>query len=160
MAKFEMQGFEAYASQLKRLSDKAESMIKRAVFVGAKEITDAVRAEIAALPEVSVNPPTGGQLNGVFSYEKQGLLSGMGLAKMQNSAGFINTQLGFEGYNRMKSKSYPNGHPNALIARAVNSGTSYRRKIPFINRAVKAAQAAAEAAMRAQLDTDIQNETK
>lgn len=160
MAKFEFTGISEYTAALDRLSDKAEGMIKRAVFDGAKEIADAVRAEISALPEVSVNPPSGGQMNGVFSYEKQGLLSGMGLAKMRNAGGFIHTQVGFEGYNRLKSKSYPNGHPNALIARAVNSGTSYRRKIPFINRAVKAAQAAAEAAMRARLDADLETETK
>lgn len=160
MAKLAFTGISEYTAMLDRLSDKAEGMIKRAVFVGAREIADEVRAEISALPEVSVNPPPGGKLNGVFSYEKQGLLSGMGTAKMQNANGYIHTQVGFEGYNRMKSKSYPNGHPNVLIARAVNSGTSYRQKIPFINNAVKAALAAAEAAMRAQLDADIENETK
>ena len=160
MARFEFDGINTYAQKLKRLSDKAEGMIKRAVYVGAGVVADHAREAIQGLPEAETNPPPGRQLNGVFSYEKAGLLAGLGLATMQFAGGFIHTKLGFEGYNRLKSKSYPGGHPNALIARAINSGTSYRRKIPFISSAVKASQAAAEAAMRAQLDADLSKETR
>lgn len=160
MAKFQFQGVNEYAEQLTRLSEKSVGMIKRAVFDGAAIVADAVKAEISALPEATVNPQPGEQLNGVFGYEKEGLINGLGLAKMTNENGFINTKLGFEGYNRMKSKSYPNGHPNALIARAIESGSSVRRKIPFVSRAVKAAKEKAEAAMMARLEADIKNETK
>lgn len=159
MANMKWTGLDAYASQLTRLRDKAEGMIKRAVYKGAEVIGDAVRSEIEALPEQTENPPRGQQMNGVFGYEKDGLLAGVGLSKMQNEDGYINTKLGFTGYNRLMSKTYPNGHPNALIARAVNSGSSVRRRIPFITNAVRSAKAKAEEAMRAQLDADLKNET-
>lgn len=160
MAKIEFRGIDEYVKQLQRISDKSEGMIKRAVYEGAAIVADTVKTEIAALPEVNANPPPGNQLNGVFGYEKQGLLSGVGLSAMQNENGYINTKLGFTGYNRMKSKSYPKGHPNALIARSINSGSSFRRRIPFINNAVRAARAKAEDAMRSKLDADLTKETK
>lgn len=160
MAKFQFRGIDNYAKKLYKLSNKSEGMIKRAVWEGAHIIADAVVDEIKALPEVNANPKPGEELTGVFSYEKQGLLEGMGLPEMQNDNGFINTKIGFEGYNRLKSKSYPNGHPNALIARSINSGSSYRRRHPFMMRAIAKAKEKAKAAMKQSLEKDIENVMK
>ena len=76
---------------------------------------------------------------------------------MKNVNGYIHTKFGFAGYNSLKSKKYPKGHPNVMIARAVEKGTSFRRKNPFINKATKAAAKAAEAAMRARFDEDTKD---
>lgn len=161
MATFVFEGINEYAAQLKKLDDKAEGMIKRAVYDGAAVVLQAVVSEINGLPVIKNRyRETKLPLTGVTETQKRGLLAGVGLAKMVNQNGFINTKLGFSGYNAAKSDKYPNGQPNALIARAVNSGSSTRVKIPFINRAVKAAQAGAEAAMKARFDADTQNMTK
>ena len=56
----------------------------------------------------------------------------------------------------MKTKKYPNGQPNALIARAVNSGTSFRKKTRFLDKAVNASKKAAEAAMDAACSREIE----
>ena len=52
----------------------------------------------------------------------------------------------------MLTRKYPHGQPNALIARAVISGTSFRKKNNFVGRAVKAVKAEAENQMRAAFD--------
>lgn len=158
MATFVYQGINEYASQLKHMSDKAEGMIKRAVYDGAAVVLASVVSEINGLPVIKNGyRRTSLPMNGVTETQKRGLLAGVGLAKMQNQGGFINTKLGFDGYNGVRNGKYPNGQPNALIAQSVNSGSSVRVKIPFINRAVKAAKAEAEAAMAARFDADTQN---
>ena len=133
-------------------------MIKRAVYDGAAVVLAAVVSEINGLPVIENRyNVTKLPMLGVPETQKRGLLAGVGLAKMQNQGGFINTKLGFDGYNGVRNGKYPNGQPNALIAQSVNSGSSVRVKIPFINRAVKAAKAEAEAAMAARFDADTQN---
>ena len=161
MAKFQFEGLDAYLNQLHDLETSTDGIIKRAVYDGAAEVAKAVEAEIRALPEVDgYQYPWQLPIKGVTKEQKDGLLEGLGLAKMQNDNGYINTKLGFDGYNKVESKKFPSGQPNALIANAINSGTSTRRKDPFINRAVKASKAKAEAAMAARLDEDIKNITK
>lgn len=154
MAKFEFQGLDEYLKVLADLGDKSEGLIKRAVYDGAAEVAKSVEAEILALPEndgFQVRLP----IRGVSKEQKKGLLEGMGFAKMENENGFINTKLGFDGYNEVKTKQFPKGQPNAMIARSINSGSSTRQKDPFMNRAVKAAKAKAENAMASRLDEDI-----
>lgn len=52
----------------------------------------------------------------------------------------MNVKLGFDGYNTVKTNSYPNGQPNVMIARAIESGSSIRDKHPFVRPAVNAAK--------------------
>lgn len=161
MATFVFEGINEYASKVSSLVEKSEGMIKRAVYDGAGVVLQAAIAEISALPVVENRyRVTGLPMRGITETQKAGLLQGIGLAKMRNDGGLVNTKLGFDGYNGVRTKRYPNGQPNALIARAVNSGSSVRVKNPFINRAVRAAKAKAEAAMAARFDADTKNMMK
>ena len=158
MATFRFEGIDEYASKISKLTEKSTGMIKRAVYDGAAEVVKAMEAAIEALPVVKNRyNVTGLPLQGVTATQKRGLLQGLGLSKMQNDGGFINTKLGFDGYNAVRSKKYPNGQPNALIARAVNSGASACARIPFVNKAVRASKAAAENAMKSRFDDDAKN---
>lgn len=160
MATFQFEGLNEYAEKLRKLSDKAEGIIKRAVWEGAKVVTDNVAKAIAGLPEHDEGfvPEAYQPVIGVTSKEKAGLMAGLGLANMQNSGGFINTKMGFNGYNGDVTNKYPNGHPNAMIARAIESGSSFRRKNPFVRKAVNASKGEAEAAMAARFDADTKKE--
>ena len=151
MAKIEFQGIDEYFEKLNQLGQRATGLCKRAVYDGAAIVADAVRAEVQALPTTDHDETP----QGVFSYEKDGLLAGLGIAKMKDDGGVISTRVDFDGYNRMKSNKYPNGHPNSMIARAINSGTSKRPKNPFMNRAASKAKAKANAAMSKRMDADI-----
>lgn len=155
MATLKFKGIDEYVDKLDQAQEQANGILKRALYDGAGVLADEVRKEIQVLPVQRTNPAPGEHLNGVFSYEKDGLLNSMGVAKMRNDGGHIGTRIFFDGYNRMRSKKYPNGHPNALIARSINAGTSVRTKIPFLNRAASKAKAKVEAAMQARLDSDL-----
>ena len=155
MATLTFKGIDEYVAKLEQAEKQIKGIMKRALYDGAGELADEVRKEIQALPVQKANPPPGEQLNGVFGYEKEGLLNGLGVAKMRETDGNIQTRIFFDGYNRMKSKKYPNGHPNALIARSINAGTSVRMKIPFLNRAASKAKAKFEAAVKARFEADL-----
>lgn len=139
MAKFKMEGLDEYVSALVMLGRVTTGMIKRAVFDGAAIVADEVRAGINALPEGK------GEDAGTT---KNGLKNGLGLSHMRNDKGYINTALGFSGYNAR-------GVPNVLMARIMESGTSKTSKHPFIRPALSRSKARAEAAMAASIDKDI-----
>lgn len=162
MARLQFEGIDEYASQLAGFVEKSEGMIKRAVYDGAAVMMSEMKNQIAALPELKDKffSPYEIPIKGVTASEKRGLMTGVGLAKMRNDGGLVNTKIGFEGYNGVKTKKFPSGQPNVLIARAVNSGSSFRVKIPFVSRAVKAAKEKAEAAMAARFDADTKEMLK
>ena len=159
MATFEWQGFDDYMKELDRLAKSTTGMVKRAVYQGAAVVANEVRAHIEALPVTDRNPKKGDKL-GVLEYERDGLLEGLGLSGMKDDNGFIYTAVGFDGYNRLTSEKYPNGHPNAMVARSIESGSSMRKKHPFMRPALKAARDRAVEAMRVQMDMDIQSIVK
>lgn len=155
---FEFVGFDEYMAKLNELQANTTSLIKRAVYDGAAVVANEVRSSIEALPTTDRNPTKKSkELLGVLDYEKDGLLEGLGLSGMKNDDGFIYTHVGFEGYNRLKSKKYPKGHPNSMIARSIESGSSVRAKHPFMRKALQNAKAKAINAMAARLDEDISN---
>lgn len=154
MAQIEFIGIDDYFKRLDELGKYSIGLCKRALYDGAAVIADAVRSEVNALP-TSDRDAKKGDPQPILEYEKQGLQEGIGVAKMKDEHGVIYTRIDFDGYNRLKSMKYPNGHPNSMVARAINSGTSKRRKNPFMSRAIRKGRAKAEAAMSARMDADI-----
>ena len=157
MAKFEFRGIEEYINKLDtfRLVTK-DSIIARTTYAGAAVVANAVRKSIEALPVGSGRAEDGDLVETVTAVQKRGLLDGFGISPMQDDNGFINVKLGFDGYNATRTEKYPRGQPNVLIARAVNSGTTFRKKTKFVDKAVNYAKKAAEAAMDAACSREIE----
>ncbi len=127
--------------------------IDRIVYEGARVMADEVRKNIEALPVRKPHEADGSR--GVTPQEKQALLDGLGVARIQNKDGTWDTHIGFEGYDSVKTKKYPQGHPISMIARTVEKGASWLQKTPFIAPAVKSKSSVAEAAMAAELEKQI-----
>lgn len=156
MAKIELTGLDDYDRKLRQLGADGAKICKAATYEGADEVADTIRAAIEDMQVISdgdalVGWRTETPAAGVTSKQKQGLLNGLYLRKMQEDAGFIFTQVGFAGYNEVKTRKYPSGQPNALIARSIESGSSARTKKPFVRPAVNKAKAAATERMRAKI---------
>ena len=129
-----------------------EPLINAAIFFMFGYVLDEVRKNIQALP-IDDRFVRGGQtLYGVTDAQKQGLLDGFGISRMQDDGGYLNVKLGFSGYNSVRTKNYPNGQPNSVIARSVNSGTSFRQRNPFVDNAVANARSQAEEKMKQKFD--------
>lgn len=157
-------GLEEYVRQINALAHNSLEICQKAVAKGAKIVADECRKEIDGLdtqPEVYALAAYQKQTTAVLTpRQKQGLQDSMGLAPMQNDKGFINTKLGFDGYNAVQTKKYPKGQPNALIARSLESGSTAFNKNPFVRRATNASKAKAEKAIENALDSEIKKLVK
>lgn len=151
-------GLDSYISYLQKIDAVTDEAIGEAVYEMAKVVADSVRASIQELTTVSNEANIATYKKGysrLSDEEKQGLLDGFGVSPMQDDGGYINVKLGFDGYNSVKTKKYPKGQPNALIARVTESGSSYREKTPFIRPAVNASKKQAEQAGQMKIDEKI-----
>lgn len=177
MARVSFKGAEDYAKALKELEFTAEQgkLLEDAVKAGAKPVADEIRQRMNGLPTekfrrlkmprvparhksyrlspayrtafkeyVSSSSP----FHSLSNSQLIDLMRGFGLTPIdRDRRGFVHTKAGFDGYGSFPSKGYPNGLPNALLARAVESGSSVRQKTPFVRPAVNATRKKAEAEM-------------
>lgn len=161
MAKITFPGLTDYELMLSKLEDSTDEMIGKAVYAGAGIVADAIKENIKALPIVrgygTEDDPLPG---GVTAPQKAGLIDGLGIAPMQNDMGYLNVKIGFDGYNATETEQYPFGQPNQLVARGVESGTSWKKKKPFVRPAVNKSKDRAEAEMARILDEEIKKIAK
>lgn len=151
MANIKFKGFENYAGILKELEKHSRDITGAAVYAGAKVVADKVKRQIDHIDSGEKSD---------YEYDrrerqKEGLRKSMGISAMRNDNGFLNVKVGFDGYNDIKTRKYPNGQPNAMVARIFNSGTSYNRKQPFFKNAIAESKLVAENAMAIAVDEKI-----
>lgn len=133
-----------YIAKLGNLEFASEELVGRAIYKGAAIVADAIKANINSLPKSVCS-----------QVEKEGLAKGFGLAKKTMTGDFINVKAGFDGYNTHITAKYPKGHPNVMIARSIEGGTSFRQKHPFVGPAVRATRAKAQQAMQEEIDKEV-----
>ena len=160
MAKVTFKGFAKYGDALKQLELSFagnSDILERAARAGADPVADEIRNRLEKLPESKFQRlPKGGKFLGTSKHQKDDLLKGFGVTKPgRSSKGFINVKVGFEGYGSFETKTYPNGVPNALLARSIESGSSVRQKTPFIRPAVRATTKKAIEEMDKSLEEDL-----
>lgn len=156
MARMEIRGFDELELQLSKLADPEIS--KEVVQAGAQPIADQIRKNLEGLPEDKFRYLNKGEVFvGVPKQQKKDLLNSLGITPPDiDFDGNTNIKIGFDGYGKMPTKKYPKGVPNQLLARAVESGSSVRKKTPFIRKAVNKAKKLAEAEMQKKLDEKIE----
>lgn len=155
MATFEFEGVDDYIAQLQKLYGNTDKMVGRAVYEGAGTVMKYVLQGIDSIvtddhygtPEAKAAGPT--------TYQKEGLRRSVGIAKARHDGTFFNVKIGFDGYNDLHTKRWPQGQPNSMIARSVQSGTSWMNKQPFLRRAEQAAKGPCEAVMKETIDQEI-----
>ena len=152
----EIRGFDELELQLSKLADP--ELAKDVVMAGAQPVADEIRKNIETLPEDKFRYLNKGEVfTGVPKQQKQDLLDSLGITPPDiDFNGNTNTKIGFDGYGKIPTKKYPKGVPNQLLARAVESGSSVRKKTPFIRKAVNKSKKLAEAEMQKKLDEKIE----
>ena len=153
MAKMTMNGFTELEDKIAKLGTNADGIAKKVVRAGANPVADEIRKNL----EANIKDPSfvgkkgmGNMgLKGNYGKATGDLLDSLGIspAKIDRN-GNINCKVGFEGYDRK-------GVPNALKARAMESGTSTLRKRPFIRPAINKTRQKALDEMSARFDEEI-----
>lgn len=152
-------GLTDYAIRLSKLGDKsfAERALKRAIHEGANVIANEIKRNLNALPtEAYRKLKPGEKFDGLPQSQKKDLIDSFGLTAIeQDRNGVWNTKAGFDGYGSHATKKYPEGLPNQLLARSVESGSSVREKRPFVRPAVTAKRTETVRTMERVLDEEI-----
>ena len=128
----------------------------KAIYGAANIVADEIRAELKKVPTEERNDTFWGELIGPKKAQKAGLYNSLGIAKMQDRGGFLNVKIGFDGYNTLRSKRWPKGQPNQMVARSVHNGTSFMRANPFVKKAVAHSRKRALEQMKASVDESIE----
>lgn len=158
MAKMTVNLGEDYCLKLSALAAGSEEIATRALFEAADVVADKVRANIEGLPEENFRYLTGDDIfDGVPPTQKKDLLDSFGVTPIQRDAnGVLTVKIGFDGYGRFPTKTYPNGLPNQLLACSIESGSSWRRKHPFVRPAVTATRKEALEVMQKVIDEETE----
>ena len=151
MAKFEFKGIQQYLDQLRSLEKGTDEVCKAALYAGAEVLADGIKESIRSLDRVTdaqaMADWKAGKPSKISVSQKIGLVESMGVTPIRNKYGQYDVKIGFDGYNDVKTDRWPNGQPNALIARACESGSTAIIKQPFIRPTEKRLQSTVYEAM-------------
>jgi len=162
MARITFKKGDDYAERLLHVARGSEEVAKRAIYAGAKVLADKIRDNLEALPEESFRRLRGeDSFSGLPEAHKVDLMISFGITPIEkDGTGFWSAKIGFDGYGRFPTKTYPQGLPNQLLARSIESGSSVRQKRPFVEPAIRAVKKAAIEAMGKVVDDDIEKNMK
>lgn len=156
-----------WLEKITQLGRQSDAVCARAVAKAAGIVADQIRQNLEALPEDAHYSPahpdyyflTEGEIfTGIPTAQKEDLLDSLGITPVKvDERGVINAKIGFDGYGSQPTAAYPKGIPNPMVARAVESGTSFRPKQPFVRPAVNKAKKAALEAMQQVVEQAIES---
>ena len=135
MPTFKLKGFDDYIRRLEHLESYTHNHIGKAIYGGAELVADNVKRALRGIPVD--NSKQVAYRSSINSIQKDGLIESFGIAPLRTDNDFINVKLGFDGYNNFTTFTYPDGQPNVMIARSLESGTSFMPKNPVISNACK-----------------------
>lgn len=136
LARMTISGLKEFEIKISKLGSEADRIAKKVVVAGANPVADEIRRNLEKNLEGS-------------AYSEGDLLKSFGIAPPGvDKDGKTNTHIGFEGYDRK-------GVPNALKARAMESGTSTQSKKPFVRPAVNKMRKRAVEEMGKALDEEM-----
>lgn len=146
---------------LLKLSKLANESIKEvcgpAIYDAAGLVADSIMEEFRNVPTDERFGTEGTPTLGPKKIQKKALYECYGITKLEENAnGFLNVKIGWDGYSGITTKKWPKGQPNQLIARAIESGTSYMVKHPFVKQGVAKARKKALEIMRKKVDEGIE----
>ena len=172
---FKMSGLEELSSALGKLGEEAPHVAARGLYDGAGVVADKVSQAVQGIATAPFKYAKNGNKR-LPSPEEKAIVAGAkhGVAKFRNTGTSVQTSVGYQnsGYaaitwnhaktaaSRTKYKQGANGKmvhasqgsgtsmkPVPLIANAINSGTSFMTKQPFLRKAFSQSKQAAAAAI-------------
>lgn len=155
MANVKIYGFDEVLNKFEDALKSYDETAGKAVYAGANVIADTVKQAIKELPIDEHYGTSDNPVRGLKKLQKVGLQESFGIAPIQDDNGLKNVKLGFDGYNQIKTKAHPNGQPNAMIARATESGTSFSEKLPFMRDSLKKSRNTAKKKMAEIFENEI-----
>lgn len=135
MPSFKVDGMDEFVNLCLKTDRTLTRVIGKSIYPAGKHMGNAIKKSLKNIKEDS-GSHRHGLRKGPTSAQKKALIESYGIAKMHAGSNGYNVKIGFDGYNGIVTKKYPKGQPNAMIARSVNSGTSFMEAQPFMDATV------------------------
>lgn len=153
--KVSRKGLEEIGDMLRDLEREANGIAAHALYDGAGIVADELNRQAKAIQTAPFKYASHGEKRKPSPEEKEAILGTVGIARFQNEGGAeINTSVGYNasGYTEIdgKVKAIP------LIVNAINSGTSFMTKQPFVRKAASAGGKKAVAAMKSYIEGELE----
>ena len=152
---FEVSGLKELESKMQKLGEEAPHIAARGLYEGAGLVADAVSQAVRGIATEKFKYASGGKKRKPSPEEKAIILNAQhGIAKFRTTGTSVQTSVGLQnaGYAQLGGVT----KPIPQIANAINSGTSFMEKQPFMRKAFSTAKAAATAAIEQKITEEIE----
>lgn len=152
-------GMEELSEMLEKIADAAPAVAAKALYKGAGIMAAEINQGARSIKTAPFKYAGKDQTRLPSPEEQDALLSvGAGVAKFDKNGTEVGTSIGYgnTGYAEINGKR----KPVPLIANAINSGTSFMQKQPFVRKAAKSGGTKAMQAMKEVIETEISAMTK
>ena len=142
----QVEGMNELIRSMEKLPEKAAKVAAEALYEGAGIVADKVSGAVNGIATEPFKYATGGRTRKP-SPEEKALVVGAkhGVAKFRKNGVSVQTSVGYQnaGYGTINGKT----KPIPQIANAINSGTSFMQKQPFMRKAFSQSKGPAQAAI-------------
>lgn len=142
----EVSGMDELVQKMEQLGTDAAHIAAQGLYEGAGVVADKVSSAVQGIRTEKFKYATGGKKRKPSPEEKAAIASAKhGIAKFRNTGTSVQTSVGLQnaGYAQLGGKT----KPIPQIANAINSGTSFMEKQPFMRKAFSQSKGPAEAAI-------------
>lgn len=149
-------GMEELSETLSKMAEAAPAVASKALYKGAGIMADEIRKGAESIKTAPFSYAKDGKTRLPSPEEKAVVLAaqGEGIAKFRKNGTEVDTSVGYakSGYAMMAGKRVP----IPKIANAINSGTSFMQKQPFVRKAAKTGGTKAIQAMKEVIETEFE----
>ena len=153
-------GMAEISETLSKLEERAPAVAAKALYEGAGIMADEVRKSADSIRTAPFKWASSSGKTRLPSPEEKEIVqqAAAGIAKFDKNGTEVQTSVGFRnaGYAQLKGKTVP----IPKIVNAINSGTSFMKKQPFVRKAATAGGQRAIAAMKEVIETEFDAMTK
>ena len=148
-------GMEEISEMLTAMEERAPAVASKALYEGAGIMADEIRKGAASIRTAPFKYASNGETR-LPSPEELEIVqtAAAGIAKFNKNGTEVDTSVGFRnaGYAKLKGKTVP----IPKIVNAINSGTSFMKKQPFVRKAASQATPKALKAMRECIEAEFE----
>ena len=153
-------GMAEISETLSKLEERAPAVAAKALYEGAGIMADEVKKSADSIQTAPFKWASSSGETRLPSPEEKEIVqqAAAGIAKFDKNGTEVQTSVGFRnaGYAQLKGKTVP----IPKIVNAINSGTSFMKKQPFVRKAATAGGQRAIAAMKEVIETEFDAMTK
>lgn len=158
MATIQFKKMDEYLFKISKLeAELKDQVLGEAIYGAAGIVADEIRQSLEQVPTDESFGTSSAPTSGPRKKQVEGLMDSLGIASMQDDGtGYLNVKIGFDGYNDIVTQRWPRGQPNQMVARSVESGTTWMKKNGFVRKAVASSRKRAVEFMKRTVDKAIE----